>query len=234
MVSDFPAAQKKERELDKINNDTYWTDAINRELSAIWSYGTFEPISKKEMVNLKAKEGYQHAPVWMIFDMKKDLHRNAILVIVEYVVYQKGNDVYAIHMKVESARMLMVIVDANDMDVADERIVTLLGKEFYDAGLTSSPQQRSRVAKAQYGLSFSSHKWWKILSDTLIQLDYKRSRGDKDIWMRLNKSKTMYDYIGTHTDNLLVRKAIFDELESSFEFKTISEPEYHLGIDYIK
>ena len=35
MVSDFPAAQKKERELDKINNDTYWTDAINRELSAI-------------------------------------------------------------------------------------------------------------------------------------------------------------------------------------------------------
>ena len=92
------------------------------------------------MVNLKAKEGYQHAPVWMIFDMKKDLHRNAILVIVEYVVYQKGNDVYAIHMKVESARMLMVIVDANDMDVADERIVTLLGKEFYDAGLTSSPQ----------------------------------------------------------------------------------------------
>ena len=48
----------------------------------------------------------------------------------------------------------------------------------------------------------------------------------------------MYDYIGTHTDDLLVIskdvKSLFDELEASFEFKTTSEPEYHLGIYYIK
>ena len=77
-----------------------------------------------------------------------------------------------------------------------------------------------------------------MLSDSLIQLGYKRSRGDKDVWMRPNELKTMYDYIGTHTDDLLVIskdvKAVFDELEASFEFKTTSEPEYHLGIDYIK
>ena len=65
---------------------------------------------------------------------------------------------YATHMKVESARILMVIVDANDMDVADERIVTFLGNEFYDDGSTSFPQQWARVAEAQYGPSFSSHK----------------------------------------------------------------------------
>ena len=63
----------------------------------------------------------------------------------------------------------------------DERIVTLLGKKFFDAGLTSQTQQWARVAKAQYGLPSSGHKWWQMLSDTLIQLGYKRSRGDKDV-----------------------------------------------------
>ena len=65
MVSDFPATPKKLEKFDKINNDTFWADAINKELSAIWSHGTFEPISKKEMTNLKSKDGYQQAPVWM-------------------------------------------------------------------------------------------------------------------------------------------------------------------------
>ena len=60
--------------------------------------------------------GFQFAPLRMIFDVKVDLRRKARLVIGGHVVDSSGNEVYASTMKSVSARVLITIAAANDLD----------------------------------------------------------------------------------------------------------------------
>ena len=62
-------------------------------------------------------EGFQFAPLRMTFDFKVDLRRKARLVIGGHVVNSTGHDVYASTMKSVSARVMMTIATANDLDV---------------------------------------------------------------------------------------------------------------------
>ena len=62
-------------------------------------------------------KGLQFAPLRVIFYMKADLRRKARLVIGGRVVNYSGHEAYAITMKYVSARILMTIADANNLDV---------------------------------------------------------------------------------------------------------------------
>jgi hypothetical protein len=66
------------------------------------------------------------------------------------------------------------------------------------------------------------------------------SRFDPDVWYRLDESTDMYEYIGTHTDDLLVvgppglPDKMIATLQTIFTIKGGGEPEFHLGWDYKK
>ena len=62
-------------------------------------------------------KGYQFAPLWVIFDVKVDLRRKSRLVIGGHIVNLSRHEIYASTMKAVSARIMMKIVDANNMDV---------------------------------------------------------------------------------------------------------------------
>jgi hypothetical protein len=243
-----PATAKEAYELDQVNGNSLWADAIKKELEAIMKYDTFQFLDNSEAKVIRADSDYQYAKVWLIFDVKQDLRRKARLVIGGHMVDPRGNDVYASHMRAESARILMTIADANGMSVAvgdisnaylyadtAEKIYTTCGEEFHRSGLIEEAGRTALVVKALYGLCGSGHQWWDMLSDTLRAMKFKRSRGDLDVWLRPNGDK--YDYVGTHTDDLLVVSTdvdqVFKELKKEYSFKTTEAPEYHLGIDYI-
>jgi hypothetical protein len=42
------------------------------------------------------------------------------------------------------------------------------------------------------------------LSDNLRSMGFKPMRFDPDAWLRLREDKSGYDYIGTHTDDLMI------------------------------
>ena len=63
------------------------------------------------------EKGFQFAPRRMIFDVKVDLRRKARLVIGGHVVDSYRHDVYAYTMKSVSARILMTIAAANNLDI---------------------------------------------------------------------------------------------------------------------
>ena len=62
-------------------------------------------------------KGFQFAPLSMIFDIKVDLRRKDRLVIGGHVVDSTGHEVYASTMKSVSARILMTIAAANNLEV---------------------------------------------------------------------------------------------------------------------
>ena len=61
-------------------------------------------------------KGFQFAPLRTIFDVKVYLRRKTRLVIGGHVVDSSGNEVYAYTMKSVSARILMKIASANNLD----------------------------------------------------------------------------------------------------------------------
>ena len=62
-------------------------------------------------------KGFQFAPLRMIFDVKVDLRSKARLVIGGHIIDSTGHEVYASTMKSVSARVLMTITDANNLEV---------------------------------------------------------------------------------------------------------------------
>jgi hypothetical protein len=64
--------------------------------------------------------------------------------------------------------------------------------------------KRALIVKALYGLKSSGRQWHKCLSDILRGLGWLSSRFDADVWYRLNVKTDLYEYIGTHTDDLLI------------------------------
>lgn len=66
-------------------------------------------------------------------------------------------------------------------------------------------------------------------------MGFKQTSYDPDVWWREYDSDHN-EYIGTHTDDLLVvskdPKRIMESLKEVYEIKTYEKPKYHLGVDY--
>ena len=232
-------------ELDRKNGNDFWRVAICKEIEALQSMGTFKLLAKSKIEQVKSN--YQYAPLRMIFDVKQDLRRKARLVIGGHVVDSGPYDVYASTMKTISARILMLIASANKLDVltgdignaylyakSNQKIYCRLGKEFniFDKDIPSG--SLATVEQALYGLPTSANRWHAHLSDTLRQMGFTQSRFDSDVWIR--ETKELYDYVGTHTDDLMVvskdPREIMDALCKVYTIKKIQEPDFHLGCNY--
>jgi len=160
------------------------------------------------------------------------------------------HDTYASNMKTISARLLMLIAASNGYEVltCDIKnaylnaknvldVYVRLGKEFelYN-GKAYKDGDVAIVEGNLYGLGTAARQWHAHLADTLRGLGFKPTRHDCDIWMRRSAKGKGYEYIGTHTDDLLVvandAKAIMDALESKYEVSKVEVPTFHLGCDY--
>jgi hypothetical protein len=167
------------------------------------------------------------------------------------VLDASGHDVFASNMKTISARVLMLIAEANGLNVLTGDIgnaylyaknsmdvAVKLGMDFhlYDDSIPNG--ELARVEQALYGCQVSAHQWHAYLADSLLSMGFKPTRFDPDVWIRHDKRTNLYEYIGTHTDDLLVcskdAKGIFDHLVKTYTIKSIAEPEFHLGCDYRK
>ena len=250
----IPRTVEEAYALDKENGDTQWSDAIKKELDAIMKYGTvYFPPTKAESDQLDSdikSQGFQYAKTWLIFAAKQDLRRKARLVLGGHMVNYEGVDTFSSHMSPESARVLMVLADLNGYKVAvgdinnaylyatmGEKIFTEAGEAFVKAGYAKHPKQRGKLIRAQYGGGSCGHEWYILLAQTLREMGFVRTRGDPDVWIRPNGTQ-YYDYIGTHTDDLLVvsiePEPIYKDLERFYSFKTTTAPKYHLGVDYVQ
>ena len=90
------------------------------------------------------------------------------------------------------------------------------------------------MVKALYGLPTSGNRWNAHLSQTLREMGFKPTHFDPDVWIRGREGG--YDYIGTHTNDVLVvaldPTSIFEKFKETYTIKKFGPPKVHLGCDY--
>ena len=89
------------------------------------------------------------------------------------------------------------------------------------------------VIKALYGLPTSGNRWHTHLSHTLREIGFRPTCYDPDVWIRGRKGG--YDYIGTHTNDVLTvavnPTSIFKFFKETYKIKTFGPSKVHLGSD---
>ena len=90
--------------------------------------------------------------------------------------------------------------------------------------------------KSIYGARASCARFHEHLSAKLLELGFKPSKADPDLWIRDKGSH--YEYIGTYVDDLLIAsknpQELIDALKETYVLKGVGIPEYYLGADVIQ
>jgi hypothetical protein len=120
-------------------------------------------------------------------------------------------------MKSIRARLPMLIATANNLRVitgnigdaylyakSDLNTAIAPGKEFNVFDSKIQEHTIAVVEKARYGLPPSANRWHAHVSDNLTAMGFKPTRFDPNIWLRLRDEKAGYNYISTHTDDLMI------------------------------
>lgn len=235
-----PSSVEHAYALDKANGDTYWTDAIEKEIKSLLMMECFD----FQGPDFKPSSDFQFAPLRMIFEVKQDQRRKARLVIFGHVVDSRGVSARSSVVKGISVRLLDLIAHRDRLDImhgdisnafisapCQEKIYTRAGPEFGERSGSILI-----LKKALYGLRTSSKAFRGCFADFLRTLGFFPTRYDRDVWMRLREENDGYDYICTHVDDFKVVardcERWIEAIKEVFTVKTAERPQYYLGNDY--
>jgi hypothetical protein len=139
MGIEIPRNMKEALYLDKKNNDNMWKGAMKVEVDSNQEHKTLIFLPP----GAKPPDGYQEAPLRMIFDVKPDLRRKARLVAGGHKVDARGHSSFSSVIRLDCIRLLNVIAKAQGLRVlagdignayinADtkEKVYTVCGPEF--------------------------------------------------------------------------------------------------------
>ena len=227
-------------ELDAEAGNTFWADAIRKEVASLLALDCFS----FHAPDYKPSSEYQWTKLTMIFEVKQDGRRKARLVAGGHLVDPKGINSRSTVVKGISVRLLDLIAHRDNLPIlcgdignafitADclEKIYSRAGREFDD-------REGSIMIfkKALYGLRSSSRAFWAHFADFLRSLGFAPTRYDRDVWMRLREEKNGYDYVCTHVDDFKIVAKDPERWKSlisaAFLLKSIGPPAYYLGNDY--
>jgi hypothetical protein len=227
-------------ELDRKNINTFWYDAIQKELTNVRiAFEVLEP-------GAKAPIGYKCIPCRMIFDVKMDFTRKARFVAGGHVTDPPTSITYSSVVSRESVRIAFVIAALNGLRIlasdignaylnarTSEKVYTITGLEF--------GEETGRVAvivRALYGLKSSGAAWHAMFAQSLHDLGFSSCKSDPDVWRRAaTKSNGFkyYEYILVYVDDCLIvsdnPRHILDRLEKEHQYrlKDVGEPTRFLG-----
>ena len=233
-------------DIDRQNGNTYWSDAINKEMKNVrvafeFNDGDIVPI------------GHKPLEVHMIFDVKMmTLQRKARLVAGGHKTDPPKETVYSSVVSRESVRLAFLAAALNDLDIlaADiqnaylsastkEKLYCVVGKEFgSDAG------RPAKIVRALYGLRSSGKMFREHLARTLREdMKFFSCKADPDVWMRkaTKPDGTQYwEYILCYVDDVLCishePKKLLDCIAVNFTLKagSVKEPDLYLGAEISK
>ena len=236
----IPRSVKHALELDAEAGNTFWADAIRKEVESLLAFDCFS----FHAPDYKPSSEYQWTKLTMIFEVKQDGRRKARLVAGGYLVDPKGINSRSTVVKGISVRLLDLIAHRDNLPIlcgdignafitADcmEKIYSRAGPEFEDReGCIMI------FKKALYGLRSSSRAFRAPFADFLRSLGFFAARYDRDVWMREREAKDGYDYICTHVDDFKIVAKDPERWKSlisaAFLLKSIGPPAYYLGNDY--
>ena len=240
----IPKSVQEAREIDEENGNTYWWDAILKEMKNVRPAFEVWEASKD-----KIPPGYQQIKCHLIFDVKmgENFRRKARFVAGGHTTEVPESVItYSSVVSRDSVRIALTIAGLNGLKVmacdiqnayltADcrEKIWTIAGPEFgSEAGTVFI------VKKALYGLKSAGAAFRSLLADTLMDTGYKPTKADPDVWIRPATKSNGFEYyemVLCYVDDIL---SISDDphatllaLTGTFKLKDdkIEPPDIYLG-----
>ena len=235
----IPNSVKEALIFDRQNNNTLWGDAILKEMTALDQARCF----KYYPPTYKVPQGYQYAPLRLIFDVKQEnLRRKARLVAGGHVVNSNMYESYSSVIQTRTIRLLQTIAVNQGLkmitgDISNafvqaptcEKIWTRAGKEFGE-----KENCVIILDKALYGLATSARQWNITLGMEIKKMGFTQCRADPDLWIKRNEHSDTYEYIATYVDDLILvmkdPQPYIDHIKKKFPIRNIEfKPEYYLG-----
>ena len=240
----IPKTVEEARRFDAENGNTFWWDAILKEMKNVRP--AFE-VWEKSAGDIPP--GFQQIKCHLIFDIKmgENFRRKARFVAGGHTTEVPDSIItYSSLVSRDSVRIALTIAGLNGLKVmacdiqnacltADcrEKIWTVAGPEFgSEAGTIFI------VRKALYGLKSAGAAFRSLLVNTLNDIGYKTTKADLDVWIRPAVKADGFEYyelVLCYVDDIWSisddPKATLLELTSVFKLKNdkIEPPDIYLG-----
>ena len=239
---EVPDTVQRAHEIDKENGNTYWADAIGKEMETVKI--AFEILEDGK----DPPPGYKYMQGHLIFDIKmENFQRKARYVAGGHLLNTPDTMTYASVVSRETIRIALTIAALNDLEVktsdikgayltapCTEKVWTILGPEFGEhAG------KKALVVRALYGLKSAGQSYTRHMADCMRHLGWTSCLADPDLWMkpmtRPDDGFEYYSYVLLWVDDVLAihhdAEKVIRELDHYFPMKkgSIGDPDLYLG-----
>jgi hypothetical protein len=239
---EIPRDVKHAYELDRQNGDTFWSDAIAKEMHDAGI--AFEIMEDDQPLPV----GFRKVTGHMIFDVKMDYTRKARWVLDGHKTPPPERSTYAGVVSRDSVRIALTYAALNDLDVwaADIRNAYLQAPSSQKDYVICGPEfglenvgKRALIRRALYGGKTAGADFRNHLRECMRHLNFTSSLADPDVWMRPAKKANgseCYEYVLIYTDDVLVisengEHVLRSGIGKYFELKeeSIGPPKLYLG-----
>ena len=207
---EVPSTVEEAYLFDKKNGNTFWRDAINKEMKNV--IVAFDILDSGENVPV----GYAKLGVHMVFDVKLDMTRKARLVADGHRTPDPVDSTYAGVVSRETVRVALTYAALMGLDVWAADIMNAFvqapttEKYYVECGPEFGSEYVGRkavVKRALYGMKSSGRDFRNHLRDCMGHMGYESCLADPDLWMRVSKldnGTEYYEYILLYVDDCLV------------------------------
>lgn len=239
---EIPTSIKHAAELDRRNGNTFWMDAIKKEMADVGI--AFELLDD----GAKPPPGWTKSSGHIIFDVKMDFTRKARWVKDGHKSPTPETSAYAGVVSRESVRVALTYAALMGLDVmcadvqnaflqapSSEKHYIVCGPEF---GL-ENVGKIALIKRALYGGKVAGRDFWHHLRSYMQHLGFDYSKADPDVWRRpatMDDGTEYYEYVLLYCDDILVishraELVLRNEMGKDFKLKekSIGKPDQYLG-----
>ena len=239
---EIPTSVAHALEIDKANSNTFWKDALAKEMTEVGV--AFEVLEE----NMKAPSGWSKVTGHLVWDVKMDFTRKARWVLDGHKTPNPIGSTYAGVVSRDSIQIAFTYAALNDLDVfaADIRNAYLQAPSSQKDYIVCGPEfgienvgKNALIRRALYGGKAAGKDFRNHLRSCMRHLDFVSCLADPDVWMRPAKrsdGSDYYEYILLYTDDTLVvsenaEQVLRKELGRYFTLKeeSIGPPKIYLG-----
>ena len=135
--------------------------------------------------------GFQEIGCHLIFDVKIDFTRKARFVAGGHTTEATSEITYLSVVSRDSVRLAFMIAALNGLDIMSCDLenaylnVTNREKIWFEGGTECGKDKGNVlvVVQALYGIKSASSAWMAALEEALVQLGFKSTRADPDVWI---------------------------------------------------
>ena len=245
----LPKTAEEALQLDKMNGNDYWEQAIKKEMSKVRvAYEPNEKYTPEDVRSGKAPEmtGFQEITCHLIFDVKMDFTRKARFVANGSKTEAPLSITYSSVVSRDSVRLAFLIAALNDLDIMSCDIgnaylnAPCREKIWFKAGIECGEHKGKVmiVTRALYGLKSSGAAWRSMFAESLRKMGWIPTRVDSDVYRRRAvkpSGENYWELLLVYVDDCLVvshdPKSTMMKIGEIYELKDgkYGAPESYLG-----